>query len=76
MSKLGLDVKLSDDSSNYDDDRAILNQDQDLCEKIMFSPSSNSTPSMRELLMFVLHDKLKFESQAFIFKTTMLHNAT
>jgi hypothetical protein len=29
-----------------------------------------------DLLMFVLHDKLKFESQAFIFKTTMLHNAT
>lgn len=29
-----------------------------------------------DLLMFVLHDKLKFDSQAFIFKTTMLHNVT
>jgi len=29
-----------------------------------------------DLLMFVLHDKLKFESQDFIFKTTMLPNAT
>jgi hypothetical protein len=29
-----------------------------------------------DLLMFVLHDKLKFESQNFIFKTTMLRNAT
>jgi hypothetical protein len=46
MSELGLDVELNGDSSNYDDGHAILNQDQHPCEEIMFSPSSNSTPSM------------------------------
>jgi hypothetical protein len=39
-------MELNGDSSSYDDDHAILNQDQHPCEEVMFSLSSNRAPSM------------------------------